>query len=566
MFIKSLIISAGNKIIREINFRRGINFIVDESENQITGNNIGKTTTLKLIDFCLGGESKEIYLDPDSRKNEHTLVKNFLIGKKVLITLILKQNLDIFDSEEIVIERNFLSRKECIRKINGENFSEKEFEQKLLQLIYSHHNVEKPTFRQIISHHIRCEDKNEHTLKTLNKYTTDAEYETLFLFLFGCNVENSDREEILAKIKQEETFKKRIEKQQTKSFYETALKVLEDEILILKQKKEKLNSNENLMEDFEKLDNVKYKINKMSSEISTLNIRRRTILEAKQSLESDFANIDSEQLYIIYQQATKLIDGIQKTFEDLVKYHNLMIKEKVKFITQDLPNLEKKLELKNQDLEKLKKVKDELISLTQQTDTMEEMRKLDIELHDKFRLKGEYETMINQLSEIEQELEKLSEQLINVDEKLFSKDTEQIVKNQKDKFNKFFAAISKELYEESYALNCEIKRNNKGIKFYDFTTFNLNIGSGKKQGEISCFDIAYILFAENENIPCLHFVLNDRKELMDDKQLIKIAEFVNNNQIQFVVAILKDKLPQELNKKEYFILKLSQKDKLFKIE
>ena len=88
----------------------------------------------------------------------------------------------------------------------------------------------------------------------------------------------------------------------------------------------------------------------------------------------------------------------------------------------------------------------------------------------------------------------------------------------------------------------------------------------QKQGEISCFDIAYTLFADEERISCLHFLLNDKKELVHDNQLKKITEVVNNNNIQFVASILKDKLPTELNKEEYFVVKLSQDDKLFRIE
>jgi hypothetical protein len=45
-----------------------------------------------------------------------------------------------------------------------------------------------------------------------------------------------------------------------------------------------------------------------------------------------------------------------------------------------------------------------------------------------------------------------------------------------------------------------------------------------------------------------------------------IAKLVNVKGIQFVASILKDKLPEELNKDEYVVLKLSQDDKLFRIE
>ncbi|WP_407267705.1 hypothetical protein [Tenacibaculum maritimum] len=36
-----------------------------------------------------------------------------------------------------------------------------------------------------------------------------------------------------------------------------------------------------------------------------------------------------------------------------------------------------------------------------------------------------------------------------------------------------------------------MKKNKKGQRVYKFSAFNLNFSSGKKQGEISCFDIAY---------------------------------------------------------------------------
>ena len=53
---------------------------------------------------------------------------------------------------------------------------------------------------------------------------------------------------------------------------------------------------------------------------------------------------------------------------------------------------------------------------------------------------------------------------------------------------------------------------------------------------------------------------------MHDNQLVKIAELINVSNIQFVASILHDKLPVELNKEEYFVVKLSQNDKLFRIE
>ncbi len=53
---------------------------------------------------------------------------------------------------------------------------------------------------------------------------------------------------------------------------------------------------------------------------------------------------------------------------------------------------------------------------------------------------------------------------------------------------------------------------------------------------------------------------------MHDNQLVKIADLVNKNNVQFVASILKDKLPDSLNNEDYFVVKLSESDKLFRIE
>lgn len=567
MFLKSLIITIGANVVREIEFRKGLNLIVDESTTQITGNSVGKTTVLKLIDFCLGAEAKGIYVDPESKRQEYKMVKDYLIQKKALITLVLTEDLDNDCAEELVIERNFLPKKEIIRKINGVQYSEEEFKIVLSKSVFPDHVVEKPTFRQIISHNIRYKDESiNNTLKTLDRYTSDAEYETLYLFLFGCEfTKGNSKQEILTKLNQENIFKNRLEKSQTKTTYETALALIENDIALLNEKKASFNLNKNFEADLNKLNTLKYEINKLSSAIGRLNLRRGLVIESQEELLSNKSDIDLHQLETIYKQASSKISAIQKTFSDLVHFHNTMIQEKVKFITQELPSIEKSLVEKNASLNILLDEELRLSKEISKSDSFETLENIIIELNEKYRRKGEYESIIEQLEDVDTNIKEYKRQLDEIDNELFSDSFEQVVKTQLNKFNKFFASISERLYGEQYAVKYDIITNKKGQRLYKFNSFNTNLSSGKKQGEISCFDIAYCLFADSENIPCLHFLLNDKKELMDDKQLVKIANFVNKNNIQFVASILKDKLPDEINKDEYIVVKLSQNDKLFKI-
>ena len=572
MFIKKLIISTPSKVLRNIEFHKGLNLIVDDTptiNTQLTGNNVGKTTVLKLVDFCLGGKATEIYTDFEDKKSEYEEVKKFLIEQEVLITLILTEDLDLVDkSKQIIIEKNFLQNSRAIRNINGEPILEKDFENKLMSLLIPNQKSEKPSFRQIISHNIRYKDENiNNTLKTLSKYTSDSEYETLYLFLLGCNFNNgAKRQAILTKLKQEENYKNRLEKNQSKESYEIALTMLENDILELDKKKKSFNINENFEKDLDELNKIKYRINKIGSEVVKLGIRKDLIEEAKEDMENSSTNIDLKQLKALYDEAKLNVSGIQKTFEDLVNYHNTMIVEKLKFITEDLPFLNEKIKLENIELNKLLEKEKIISKKISKSDSFEELEKTITNINEKYRLKGEYENTISYINEVEENIKRLKNELSDIDNYLFSDEFKEVLKLQITKFNKFFSAISNELYGESYVLGFSEETNKKNQTFYKFSSFNLNMSSGKKQGEILCFDLAYILFADSEKIPCLHFLLNDKKELMHDNQLLKVADFVKKNDIQLVISILKDKLPEELVDKSNIVVELSQNDKLFRIE
>lgn len=570
MFLKSLTITKGATVIRDIEFRKGINLIVDNSNAKITGNSVGKTTVLKLIDFCFGADKNIIWIDPENKKDVYKLVNDYLIDNEILITLVLTKNLDDDDAPEIVIERNFISYgKKVVRRINGVSFNkDKELESRLTELLFPEHKADKPSLRQIISHNIRYKDLSlTNTLKTLDPNTTGPEYETLYLFLLGCEfTKGNSKQELIEKIRQEDTFKKRLEKVQTKSAYVVALALLENKIDELNARKSSLNINENFENNLDQLNQLRYQINKLSSEISKLTIRKNLIVEAIEELDASRSTIDLDQLRQIYEQASSVLGKLQKSFDDMVIYHNNMIAEKKKFISTELPALKSKIDQKNVDLKNLLEQEAKLAQIIAKSDSFEELESLIGEMNEKYRLKGEYENIIRQLTEVEDNLSRYNNDLAKIDDELFSQDFEAIVEQQLNKFNRHFASVSELLYGEQYALKYEKTKNRKGQRLYKFSAFNTNFSTGKKQGEISCFDIAYTLFADEENIPCMHFILNDKKELMHDNQLVRIARLVKQKNIQFVASILRDKLPPELNNPAYFILELSEDNKLFKIE
>lgn len=575
MFLKQLMISSPSLgIIRQIDFHIGLNLIVDHTPSNThleTGNNVGKTTVLALIDFCLGGGVEMIYRDPETKKDLE-YVKNFLEDYEVLISLILKEDLSDPKSREVRIERNFLKRKFKIMSVNGKNLpgnQDKDFKEQLDTAILGERNVEKPTFRQLIAHYIRKNDQSiNNTLKFLDSHTTAIEYETLFLYMFGMPVQ-SNRSELNARLKAETEFKARLERYSNRTELELQLQMVQDNIKELNERKARLNINKNYEQDLDHLNKMKLQISRISTHISEDQIRRDLILETKQELEKDFSLVDTAALKEIYQTAKANIGNLQKTFEEMLNYHNRMIAERIRFLTQDLPALEEQIYANQQQLSQMLKQEKKLVKIIAVSDTFKDLEEIMDQLNNTYHRAGELETAIEQIKKTESKIQKLEDD-ININdssEGAYSNAFNDRLKNQLTTFNRYFSRIAQDIYGEQYGIAFDIKEDKKSkMPYYHFTSFNANTSSGKKQGEIVCFDIAYILFARAMALPTLDFLINDKKELMHGNQLIKTKECIEEKNIQALFSILSDKLPQELNSNEYIALNLSEQSKLFRIE
>ena len=569
MFIKRLTISGDNGEIRNLTFHKGLNLIVDKTvtsdDASRTGNNVGKTTVLRLIDFCLGNSVDSLYKDPENKSEINHEVKDFLTNQRVLITLELVDNLEA-PGRRVVIERNFLQRKERVYIINGESVGSKkeEIAEALLKHIFPDVKVAKPTFRQLISHNIRYEEyRLNSTLKTL-MYGSDEDYETLYLFMFGCDYDQGEaRTRILAKRDREETFKRRLEKVQTKGAYKVALDVIEGDIAKLEKRKRELNINPNLEQQVERLNRVKQELNSVLGTLSALTIRKSVIDEALSDIHGRKFDDNLDVIAAIYKQASAFIPNLQKSFEDLVSYHNQMLENKKEFLSSELPNIEGSIFRCQKLVDELRREELELSADITSSDTFADLEEVIGMLNALFQKKGSYEAAISSITEVENNIIELNRELESIDTNLFSEGFQQQIDSQLAKFNGIFSSFSNRLYGEQYAIKCD-PDTKRGKRVYKFATIDVNFSSGKKHGEISCFDLAYTKFADIEGIACLHFLLNDKKELMHGNQLNEIAKIANEENIQFVASILEDKLTDELRDQKYYVVELEEGNKLFK--
>ena len=569
MFLRKLGIYSRTEIIREIEFHRGINLIIDETPDefkgsiQSTGNNVGKTTVLRLIDYCFGADGKSIYQDTEFKNQPNTTIENFLKEKEVVIYLELVDDLSSESPEKIIIRRNFLARKKKIQELDGVNYTDnKEFDFELKKAIFKT-KVDKPTFRQIISKNIRDEkSKMANIVKVLNPYTSKEEYEALYLFWLGISTDTLDEKQRLSAEKtKEENFQKRLKKEGELSLIEQQLRFINSKIDEFDKQKENFNLNENYADDIQRLNDVKYALNRVATELSRLEVRRDLIEESKVDLEQEYVEINTSQIKSLYDKANALISNLQVSFEETVKFHNDLITEKLDYITKELPELDREVDRLRNELKRLRGLEDTLTTKLKSTGVAEDLEKIVIELNKQYERKGRLEEQKRLWISSTDRIKGISTKLTEINEKILSKDD--LIQSRISEFNTYFSEISNELYGEYYLLSSV--PTDKG---YDLIVTNLegNPSTGKKKGQIAAFDFAYIKFADALEINCVHFILHDQLENIHDNQLTTIIEVANQLNGQYIVPILRDKVPSNIDIKEFEVLSLSQSNKLFKVD
>lgn len=565
MFLRKLQIDNKYGMVREIEFHKGLNLIVDETPAElgksITGNNVGKTTVLRLVDFCLGSSGKNIYQDPEFKEHENTIIKDFLIDTEVIVTLTLDDDLE-FPTDTISIRKNFLKNKKKIQEINNESITNNaKFDLRLKELIFDS-TVEKPTFKQIISKNIRDEkNKLANIVKVLDPYTRLEEYEALFLFWLGINTDTHNQKELLSKEKtKEENFQKRFKKEGELSLINQQLELINSKIKDSQQIKANFNFNEKFEAQLEELNSLKLELSKLSTEFSRLNMRRELIIESKEELENEKTNINVNQIKYIYDKASKLIPNLQVSFEETVRFHNELIDEKVRFIAAELPSLTEGLKSISKEISVLRRREKELSEYVSASEYSDDYDEILLELNALFEQKGNLEERRKIWMTSHEKLNSINEELDVINDAINSKD--KLIQKRITTFNKYFTDISKKLYGEEYLLSTQT--TDRG---YDLIVTNIegNPSTGKKKGQIAAFDFAYILFAEEIGMNLVHFIMHDQLENMHDNQLSTILiDLANSINCQFILPIVWDKIPDNIEIEDYVVLRLSESDKLFK--
>ena len=569
MYLKKLTITKDNgDVIRQIKFFKGLNLIVGISNKDGTSNSLGKTTLIRCLNYCFGGKIEEFYTDNENKKIENTAVKDFLISNQLKFELTLGYNLETASISDIKISRQITinsktSKIDSIDCINGETYSHESFNETLKQKLFSLKEP-KPTFRQLIPKFVRNKDYEvRNILKYLHASTSILDYSTIWLFLFGFeNIKkintnlslNNELKKILENYKALKTI--------VPNGLQQKIDLLEVELSQKKELRDSFQIENRYAQDEDELAVLQSNIYSIEESITKLTLDKDVLVERLNTLINDEFKYDAKNVKYIYEEANLLNIDVQRKFEDTINFHNGMLKNEESYLLKRIAKIDEKLNtlfsIRLTSIESYNSVLSKLGqqgSLAEYTKLNESITKLSSEISNDKALLGQLAALAQDKIAINTQLDSL---IFSLKESISV-----FTKNNINIFNTYFSNYSESIYKEKWYVTFD-----EDSYRFDIKAFESNAGSGKKQTLVAAFDIAYMSFIQDKNInlPYPRFTTQDKIEIIDIKELYKLADLVLNSNGQLIAPIIQDKFD---NLDESFtgsvILELSSSNRFFGI-
>lgn len=561
MFLDQFIYYKNGVIQRKIPFHRGLNLILN-SESVSGGNSIGKSTLGRVLDFLFLAKLDAVYLDSEFKK-PNPVVYNLFQQNDIQFEIGLRNR----NGRLVTFRRNAaVDDTEELYWVSGEIVQQAKYSEQLLKFVFGNNNS-KPSVRNMAPKFIRNNrEKMQKTLSFLDVRAKNEAYNLLFPFLFGFT--GMDIVFRLAEInKQKANLNKRLavfRKPHNEATLTRMIKPLDAEIQHLQKQLSSLNVIGEAGKEIHRLAAIQNQISDLALDASKYKFTYDAQARTRRELEAQVANIDLAEIERVYKYARANIAGIQKTFEQAVDFHNLLIAKKIKFINETSDSLEKVLADTEAKIRALEKNEAEILNRIKQPDVMNTVLNLQAEISQISKRKGEIEGVLKSIGEIKASIDEAAKKSENLMNELII--MQQDLNQNVDKLNSYLTEYSKALYGESYIFSLDFNIENGNCEF-EIASVSPSPEGGKKKGEISAFDLAYIELVRETNLNRPMFIVHDSIEDIDHIQIEKIFEIALASSGQYIVSVLRDKLssiPEEVILKNT-VLELSPETKFFMV-
>ena len=266
-----------------------------------------------------------------SLKKENSTVVGFLKKEKPTFKLTLSNRFD--STDEIIIERHLdltAARNRITNYINGERYTQKEFDSKLKELLFGFAEA-KPTLRELLGKFIRQRDNQLEKILYFNgNFCKNVEYEKIHLFLFGFNQAQllTEKSEVEKQQQRIETARSVLERRNSVSSLEQKISLIESELHDLESLRDAFNISDKYDEEAAQLENIQIQLNQNEKLLAEQRLKRNGAAERISRLEHDAVSANGSTLKYLYEEADYYNEKLARTFDEVIHFHNTMLEMK----------------------------------------------------------------------------------------------------------------------------------------------------------------------------------------------------------------------------------------------
>ena len=237
-----------------------------------------------------------------------------------------------------------------------------------------------------------------------------------------------------------------------------SLELVNEDLNVMNEKRQKLSYMDAYRDELDAKRKLTIRINELQENMQFLEFEIKNIEESISKLSQEKKDIDFTTLQAIYEEAKSYVPDIQRSFEDMVAFHNSMIQNRIDFIRSQLVTKQELLEQYSQQLNGILTEKEKVTIEALDEGLLDELNMLNKQIEDLSLKKGEIQQSINLLEEQEQARSKFSKELVKIEEQMKSDGVEEKIK----KFNQVFSGYCDKLYGEKYLLAYNEKWKEEG--------------------------------------------------------------------------------------------------------
>lgn len=565
MQLNKLAVYKNEKIVREVTFKKGLNLIINSASDEAkTGNGVGKSTPSRLLDYVFMSTGKDIYTEPEFGGNIPEVFE-YITTNSIYIELEFRGH----DGRDSRVGRTLTpNQKESVYYVSGE-VCEKSVYATLVSTQIFGQSKEKPTVRNLSHKFIRnTNEKMQNTTRFLHGNTSPDVYDQLYLFLYGFSGLDllRDKAAIKNKIKTKTKHLSAYRNPHRESALQKMINPLRIEDKAIKSKIDSFDFTGSEEADVRELVNIQGQISDVTVAYSKVKSRIEYIDKSILRLRENASSVDGRELSDIYQQAgVSISGGLKRSYEDLVVFHNQVILNKVTLLSKDVEGYKEEAVGVKQKIDELHSQESGIFTKMKEPDTLKSISQIYNEQSSIREQIASVDALLNKIEETKKAIEYLEDSKGEIIKEI-SNNTQQLDENI-EKFNEYFGDLSKKFYGDRYIFDLEFDSEKEKCQF-EVANISPNPTGGKKKGELSAFDLAYIEFVEEVKLKRPTFVVHDSIEDVDVNQVYDIFQKADQLNGQYIIALLSDKISDPKFSKfkaESIILELSENDKFFKI-